>query len=298
MDYKTAYDQFIEFKKKSHLTKEEEYQYIEILEYLIEQTKDPFFMVDLGGYYYERKEFPLALKYYEMADANGDKWAAEGLGYIYYYGRTGEVNYEKAFQYYSKASKNGNPNSTLKLADMYKNGYYVTRNYDKYVQIVEELYEAYKDKMQLGNPIAEIFSRLGAIRMKQNRKEEAIELFLEAKDFLKWLLNHVHFFGDITRMTWILKDLYQIHPIDYSDLDIYDLLYICKKPCFVHFYYEDKKYDLQAIEEENEVVIHFEGKWYHNITDFFNQATLNNEYITRLSSYIYNIEVIYDKTNQ
>lgn len=108
---------------KSLLSPDEEFMLIEALEYLIEETKETGWMVELGGYYYGEKQFDLALKYYEMADTYGDKWAPEGLGYILYYGRTGERDYDKAFKYYSKAADNGYLKSKIKVADMYKNGY-------------------------------------------------------------------------------------------------------------------------------------------------------------------------------
>ena len=78
-----------EYELKSVLSPDEEFILIEAFNYIIEEAKDPRYMVRLGGYYYEQKDFDLALKYYEMADSYGDGWAPEGLGYIWYYGRTG-----------------------------------------------------------------------------------------------------------------------------------------------------------------------------------------------------------------
>lgn len=45
---------------KEPLTEDEEFMYIEALEYLINETHDPDYMVELGGYYYEMKKFDLA----------------------------------------------------------------------------------------------------------------------------------------------------------------------------------------------------------------------------------------------
>lgn len=80
-------------------------------------------MADLGGYYYELKKYDLALKYYNMAAELGSEGTEVCLGYVWYYGRTGKVDYEKAFHYFSMAGRN--PVAEYKIADMYHNGYYV-----------------------------------------------------------------------------------------------------------------------------------------------------------------------------
>lgn len=53
-------------------------------------------MVNLGGYYYAKEKYDLAEKYYLLANQAGDKWTADGLGFIYYYGRVGPRDYQKA----------------------------------------------------------------------------------------------------------------------------------------------------------------------------------------------------------
>ncbi len=82
------------FNKKSNPSREDEFLFIEALEYLIATENKPEYMMELGGYYYEQRRFDLALKYYEMASVFGIDAADECLGYIWYYGRTGERNYE------------------------------------------------------------------------------------------------------------------------------------------------------------------------------------------------------------
>ena len=53
-------------------------------------------MMQLGGHYYGIRRFDLALKYYELAANFEILDAYECLGYIWYYGRTGERDYAKA----------------------------------------------------------------------------------------------------------------------------------------------------------------------------------------------------------
>ena len=133
------------------LSEEDFFLYTEALGFLIEKTHKPKYMLALGGVYYARRDFDLALKYYEMAADLGSEFAIEGLGYIWYYGRTGTVDYEKAFRYFS--SLKHNIVAQYKVADMYKNGYYVEKDYKKYKRIIERLYEDVKD---MENPFAPV----------------------------------------------------------------------------------------------------------------------------------------------
>ena len=89
-------------------------------------------MNDLGALYYDgrgcEQDFAKAVYYYEMAAANGNRQAQENLGYCYYYGRNMPVNYEKAFQYFALGAFDGHLISLYKIGDMYQNGYYVEKN--------------------------------------------------------------------------------------------------------------------------------------------------------------------------
>ena len=84
-------------------TEEDRFLYTEALEFLIRETKDDNYMVELGAFYYEQRRFDLALKYYELAAESDNLYAICDLGYIWYYGRTGERDYEKAFACFDKA---------------------------------------------------------------------------------------------------------------------------------------------------------------------------------------------------
>ena len=77
----------------------------EALHYLIEETGDPDCMETLGGLYYEQQQFDLARKYYEMAAEDDSTYALLGLGYIWYYDRTGEkITYSNYDEYKASGS--------------------------------------------------------------------------------------------------------------------------------------------------------------------------------------------------
>lgn len=90
-------------------------------------------MNDLGSCYYMGnivpQDYGRAAELYEMAMDHGCYQSIINLGYIWEYGRTGERNYEKAFQYYAlAASLASSVEATYKLGDMYARGEYVERN--------------------------------------------------------------------------------------------------------------------------------------------------------------------------
>ena len=125
-------------------TDEEVFVFTEAMEFLIRETREPEYMMNLGGYYYEQRQFDLALKYYEMAAEQGDIDAYICLGYIWYYGRTGRKDYKKAFYYFCAGRDAGDLQAAYKVADMYKNGYFVEKDYARYCSIIEELYPKVK----------------------------------------------------------------------------------------------------------------------------------------------------------
>lgn len=275
------------YEMKSVMSPDEEFLLIEAFNYIIDETRDSDYMIRLGGYYYEQKDFDLALKYYEMADSYGNPWAPEGLGYIWYYGRTGEVDYKKAFEYYSKASENGFLRSRMKIADMYRNGYYVEKDYDKYCELIEELYRLSMDGYGW-DEANDIGFRLAKIRKEQGRTEEAIELLEDAKSYLASKLVDNPFFGDMNVMNWIVNDLYELTEIDKADLDLYDLYRLMKEPCEVVFRYSEDDYTVRATrEDDGSVSVRFGDKWYRDIDEFFKKAEIDGERIPLLYPYIY-----------
>jgi len=282
---------FKQYAYKSVITDDEEFMLIEALEFLINETKDSEWMVQLGGYYYDKKQFDLALKYYEMADSYNDPWAPEGLGYIWYYGRTGEKDYKKAFEYYSRAAENGNLKSKMKVADMYKNGYYVEKDYNKYCELIEELYDQVNDDFDW-SVTNDVYIRLAKIRVEQGRKDEAVNLLLEAKNILANKIVDNPFFGDLNVMKWLIGDLYKLIDIDYSDMDLFDMYYVLTKPDKVAFEYDEKDYVIEAVEEGGNVSIKFGDKWYRDISEFFMKATINDNRVAVLYFDTYNFRRI------
>ena len=273
-----------ELSRKSVLTEEEEFELLEKLEYLIDKTKRYDYAIHLGGIYYAKKQYDLALKYYELAETLGSKWAWNGLGYIWYYGRTGTIDYEKAFKYFSRMVNEGGDEeeydkveAKFKLADMYKNGYYVDKNWEKYVEIIEELYSEVKDEFYM--PRAEVFTRLASIRTLQGENDEAVNLYLNARmDLINRVANN-RFFGDLNRIKWLENDLYKLIDFDRTEFDLFDLYYLLSEEHVVAFDYVGETHVIESKRNDGEMNIRLDDMWFRNIDDFFNKAELDGETI-------------------
>ena len=121
-------------------------------------------MNDLGALYYNgrgcEQDFEKAVYYYEMAAKHGNRQAQQNLGYCYYYGREVPVDYKKAFHYFALGALKGHPISLYKIGDMYMNGYYVEKNPIEAFRIYERCIDTMTDEAA---PFAAgpIFLRLG-----------------------------------------------------------------------------------------------------------------------------------------
>lgn len=281
------------FNENRNPSEEEVFLFTEAMNYLIEEEKNPADMMWLGGYYYEIHRFDLALKYYEMAAAMDFEEAYECLGYIWYYGRTGEKDYEKAFRYFSRLMEKGHLVATYKVADMYRNGYYVERDTDKYEEIIEELYPKVKNCRNVFDPIPEVYTRLARIRKAQGRTEDAIDLYLAARNCLAQRISINAFFGNLNIMKWLIEDLYELIEFDGELIDLFDLYYLLKTPHRVSFFYRNgEKLVVESVMEGSECVINFNGRWFHNVDDFFREATIDGTKATALYRELYGFEVI------
>ena len=128
------------------------------------QNGNHYAMNDLGALYYDgrgcNQDFEKAVYYYDMAAKLGNRQSQENLGYCYYYGRNVEVDYKKAFHYFALGAFDGHLISLYKIGDMYQNGYYVEKNEAEAFRIYERCLETMTDETAplVGGPV---FLRIG-----------------------------------------------------------------------------------------------------------------------------------------
>lgn len=282
----------IDYYNKTNPTEEDMFLYTEALDFLIRELKDDDYMVELGGFYYEQRRFDLALKYYEMAAESDNLYAISNLGYVWYYGRTGEKDYRKAFYYFDKARQRGDLIAAYKVADMYRNGYYVEKDTQKYKQIIEELYPEVQGAWDLNEPLPEIYTRLARIRTDEGNVQEALRLYDDARMFLAKRIQNHPFFGDRNIMKWLIEDTYKLRPINPAEISLYDLFYLLKKPAKIRFFFEERQFTVTAEEDVGGCAVHFEDRWFRTVDDFFAEAEIDGELLTTLYEEVYGFEVI------
>ena len=274
---------------------DDEFVFTEALKYLIEETKDPKYMTELGWYYSSKKRFDLEIRYLEMAAEYGYLPAMEELGYMWYYGQHGQKDYDKAFYYFSKGAEGDEGNGSLwckyKLADMYRFGCSVKKNEDKYQQMIEEAYEEVKDPQFLNDPFPEICLRLAGIRADQGNNDEAVRLLKDAKNFMAERLSMDPFWGHIEVMGRIVRFLYQLTPFDEENADFYDLFYLTEKPGRYTVKHGKNKIGIEVSDENGEHAIGYGGKWYRSFEDFCRKAETGNEKFTSIYDEFYDVEV-------
>lgn len=267
--------------------------YVESLEYLIAETKDPKYMTELAWYYCDMKRFDLEIKYLEMATEYDYLPAYEELGYMYYYGQHGVQDYEKAFKCFSKGAEGkdgeGSKWCRFKLADMYRFGCYVEKDEQKYREIIEQLFTEIKSPCRLSNPFPEIALRLAGIRAEDGDRDEAIRLLQTAKPFMAERLSYDPFWGHIEVMGRIVRFLYDLTPIDEADMDFYDLFSVTRACRSVSFKRNGTEYRID-ISDDDEHALHFEGKWYRDFEELCNKAEIDGVKITAIYDEFYEFE--------
>ena len=310
-----------DFYRLTNPDDEDRFLMAEALDYLITETKDPGYMLELGSLYYEQKQFDLARKYYELAAEYDDTRAMLCLGYIWYYGRTGTRDYEKAFHYYDSARQRGDVNAAYKVADMYRKGLYVKKDPARYRKIIEELYNEFRrnSSWYIRHPyskLPEIYLRMGEILTEDGQNSEALKLFQTAKSVVARRIRDSAFFGDRTIMKELVGKIYELRrtaqeqgtepgrgtdpgrktgpfqETDPEETGLFDLYELLKAPCLVRFFFEGELHETEASEEAGAVVIRFDDEWYRTADDYFAKAQIGGELLTTLYEELYGFDVI------
>lgn len=287
-----------DFQNQGDFSSDDDFEYAEAMHYLIDKYHDPDYMLDLGAHYYEQKNFDLALKYYEMAAAAGSVQAEENLGYIWYYGRTGQRDYRQAFKYFSDAADHGSLSSQYKVADMYKNGFYVDRDMHRYRDIIVKLRNDRRiaaPSVDIYDPVPEVFIRYGHLIQdglvnedpdyeitEESRNAVSADFYENAREILKIRLQHDPFFGDLSMMRWMTADINKLFHYDEPE-DIYDLYYFLLKPSEYRLTYNHSDHEIEAVEEDGRISIRFDDSWFRELTDFFMKAEIEGERITAIA---------------
>lgn len=292
MDITRARQIVMEFEGNPEPSEDDVFMYTEALGYLINETKNPEYMMRLGGFYYGEKHFELAEKYYLMADEYNYEPAASGLGYIYYYGRTGEKDYDKAFKYYSKSASLGNPQSEYKVADMYRNGYAVPKDFDRFASIVRGIWNRRQSDGYIQYLTPEIASRMGMIMEHDGKNKEAYDFYKLAKRSLIHRLKSDDFFGNFTIMAMLIDNIHRVHEVFPEEIGFYDLYVLLKTPSSWSIKLFGKDYIVTSAEEDGALIVSCDGKYYRSISDFITGGTADDMKLFRVADRIKSVSQV------
>lgn len=282
--------------------------------YLIDAEKDYQAAVDLGGRYYSEKDYDNALKYYSLAAEHDVPYGYIGSGYIWYYGRTGTIDYEKAYDCFCRAlyllsgfhiddeafwkgewkipfdseeEYVDYINTVYKLADMYRNGFYVVKDEERYISLITHLHDMMTSPAYKGMPVyslPEIDLRLADITLHHDHSayagEHALQYLSEARYVMqRRLVSDGGFFGDFNIMKNIEMQIYQIAEFIPEEMDLYDLYYVMQKPCRVTFFHENYPHVITAVKKDNGIVINADHRWYASIDEYMQTGKIDGESI-------------------
>lgn len=279
--------------QKDNISKDDEFIFVEACQFLIETENDSDAMVNLGGYYYAKEKYDLAEKYYLMAFDAGDDWVADGLGFIYYYGRVGARDYKKAFYYFSLAKDNGNMEAAMKIADMYHHGFGVDKDDEKYKAILLDIFDKIKDTNQLFDPYPEVAHRLADIYINEGHGEDAFDMLVKGKSFIEQRIRYNPFWGNFIVCRRLIGLYYQVVEFDEDKFNLFDLFYVLNKPHVVRLTYHGKQYDIESFFDEGEMRVKCDGRLYKSTENFLSNALFDNKhtYIIEYDDY-YLLEMI------
>ncbi len=175
---------------------------------------------------------------------------------------------------------------------MYKNGYYVEKDIQKYREIIENLYKDFYHTTDNWND-ASLSIRLAEIRFMDGKTDEAIKLLFDAKESMKQCISVHASFKSYSHMQRIINHLYELKPLDTSKMDFYDFYEILKNPAKASFNYCGRKYNIESTEEDDgSVSVCLDGIRYRSVNDMMMNAKVDGELISQDPLRVKDIEVL------
>ena len=292
----------VEHPSKKTFTEEEEFQIQELAKFIFEHEKSGNYASYLASEFIGHNKLDLALNYYELAIQYGYLPAYKFAGDLYYEGNLSSgKDLKKAFDYYVMATKTKkigdgsweNPytdvhnEAKMVLANMYKNGIYVEKDYEKYKDLINEVYKEVKDDDSDNEIKCDVFEEKANISLYENNLESSLNFLIDAACccmdfyFQTFLIEQLYRLDELTNKT------YEIMEIDINDIDFPDIFYLLKKPCKIKFTLNDKEHYIESLIEKGSIVINSENQWFRDAEEMVDRAVIDGE---ELKFNIINIE--------
>ncbi len=238
---------------------------------------------------YEAGEFEKALKLCEEAEEAGFSSLARVHGDLLYYGRTGRAEPAKAAVFYREAAERHDLKALVRLSDMYRSGSGVRRDPPESFRLLEEAWTL-SENCEDDTVRTDICTRLARMRKADGKTEEAVRLYLEARELLKKRIRSAGTFRDLTAMEWLVDDLRTMYTPPGKDL--FDLYYELQQPARVSFLYGGKEYEAESFAEDGDMKVMFNDRVYDSPGDFVNRAEAGGTRLCRAADEISDIMIL------
>ena len=295
------YDPYAEMKafyKLDDPTVEQQFRFVEAMKYTIETASFEDDIVaacyNLAVYYRDIREFNLEKKYLEIGAQYDKDICGEELGILWYYGLTGQRDYEKAYRYFSQSSFR---RSQYLIADMYHDGNYLPHDPKKCRDIIYELFlavhsERHDPRFVVSTLFPEIAVRCVRLFMEDGKDSEFdFDCLLDARSILTERQKHRPCWMNLQTMRDILETTVKMVGNDFDFVDLYDLMTYDTDSARVTFDYGGTDHFLDMFRKDGETVCRFENKWYHGSDDFLEKARIGGKRITTVIDLITDIRV-------
>lgn len=211
------------------------------------------------------------------------------IGKKYLYGTNGNPpNYKLAYKYFYHGDKLGNVECRFYKGLMYKYGLHVKQNRYKYSDLLTSIL---KEFLYAGGeevfPYIDFFLIERAKRFKEYDEYEKTLKFAEMARELND--SRIYNYLSVSNMPEILDIIYSIVPFDKDDMDVYDLLYLLKKPAKAKFFAKGKEYDIESFNNNGYCIVKFNNKYYKNAKEFFNKAVIDGK---KFYEYLINVDSV------
>ena len=294
------YEHMREFYKLDNPSEDEQFRFVEAMQHIIQTSPFPedrsIFSYNLAVYYRNIKEFDLEKKYLEIGELQDDTACKEELGFIWYYGLCGQVDYKKAYNYFKAC---GTRRSLYMISDMYHKGQYLERNDYKSREILEDLIvdlesEKNDSRFTISTLFPEVAVRLAKLNIEEEEDTEFdLDNLFEARDILALRQQRRPFWGNIKTMHDILDTTeFMAGGEEFLILDLYDLLTFDSPMGVLTFDYNDEIYQIDVFQHDRSTVYQYNDKWYRGPEDFLDKAVIDGKKITTVFDLILDIKVI------
>ena len=294
------YEHMKEFYKLDNPSEDEQFRFVVAMQHIIHTSPLPedrsIFCYNLAIYYRNIKEFELEKKYLEIGEMQDDTACKEELGFIWYYGLCGQVDYKKAYKYFNDC---GTRRSLYMISDIYHKGQYLAKNDYMAREIIEDLIvDLESEKNNPEFTISTIFPEVAVRLAKLNIEEKKVTEFdldnlFEARDILALRQQRRPFWGNIKTMHEILDATELMAGGDeFLIIDLYDLLTFDSPMGVITFDYNDEIHQIDVFQYDGITVYQYNDKWYRGAEDFLDKAVIDGKKITTVFDLILDIQVI------